>query len=754
MKRWLVPFMVILTHSFCLGSEEKEFLKIHRTSSEIIFDGICNESLWDEVVPLPMQMFRPNHGSKPTEKSEVFITFDDHFFYVGARLHYANGSKIRATSKIRDGVDGGSDFLGLLLDTFNDNENALCFETNPVGMRSDFSISNDAQVNMMERPFNRDWNTFWDVKTNTIDEVLHIELRIPFSSLRFQETDGKVIMGMTVWRTINSKQEWSIFPLMSSEFGMFGVWKPSQAQKIVLEGVTRTNPFYITPYVLGGFEEKQELNELGTDYERKDDYVGNVGLDVKYSINSNTTLDLTLNTDFAQVEVDDQMVNLTRFSLFFPEKRQFFLERSSLFSMKTGFLDQLFYSRRIGIYEDDIVPIYGGARIIGRSGKYDWGLMNMQTRYHEYYNEDEDSIEVIESTNYGVYRLRKQVFNERSYAGGMVTSKVDIKGNYNINGAVDLIVNPFKNDYITANYIQTFDSDAENTGPFWDHGKVFLNWENRANVGLTYNLMLSRAGPLYNPEMGFELIEDYSLVIASLGYGWNYNQPEIKLFSQQINAWSWYNKNNTDGLLDNHHSALGYIVSMKNGFQGNIDIIYSRENLRETFELSDSVYFEPGRYEYAHADGRFGTPMNKLFSFQTIFSLGQYYDGTNYTIGPAEIMMRVSPSVRLGLTYQYSKVDVNPRDQHFRSHLVRLKTDFTFTTKLSLLMYFQYSSDEKFGVNNIRFRYNPREGNDLYLVYNGQYNTHLTRELPSLPMNEVNTILLKYTYTFILEKKG
>jgi outer membrane cobalamin receptor len=191
---------------------------------------------------------------------------------------------------------------------------------------------------------------------------------------------------------------------------------------------------------------------------------------------------------------------------------------------------------------------------------------------------------------------------------------------------------------------------------------------------------------------------------------------------------------------------------MKNGYSGQFAVMYSYDNLDETFELSDDVYFETGEYNYSSLEASIRTPTNKLLALRASITAGQYYDGTIMTFGPAELTMRPSASMKFSLDYQHSQVDVNARDQHYKAHIARLKTDFTFTTKLSLLMFFQYSSDEKFGVNNIRFRYNPKEGNDLYLVYNGEYNSHLDRELPELPRSEANTILLKYTYTFIWGK--
>ncbi len=749
---WIFFLLLCFDTIGVYGRDEEDLLKIERASGEINFDGICDETAYDLLKPLPVEMYRPNHGSKPTEKSEIFVTFDDDYFYMAARLYYSNGGVIRATTKKRDGAEGGNDNFGILLDTFNDNENALCFETNPSGLRSDFTIDNDAQVNLGARPFNRSWNTFWDVKMKVIGDVWHVEMRIPFSSLRFQEVDGKVYMGMTVWRQVASKQEWNVYPLISNKLGSFSVWKPSQAKKVVLEGLHRTNPVYITPYVLAGLDMANELNETSSAYKLNNERKLSAGLDVKYSLTSNLTMDLTFNTDFAQVEADDQVVNLTRFSIFFPEKRQFFVERSSIFTIRTGYEDQLFYSRRIGLYEGEIIPIIAGVRLVGRAGKWDIGFMDMQTGSHEYIDEDTDSLVRIESTNYGVFRARRQVFNPTSYAGGMVTTKIDTKGNYNINAALDLIYNPFRNDYINVNYAQTFDSELPLTNAVFNHGKFYFNWANRSNIGLTYDFIFSRAGKYYDPEMGFERMEDYTRTYGLLGYGWVYNDEEKRMLNQQLMIWAWINKRNVDFITDLSRISIGYSFSMKKGYRANFDLFQYHEYLEEPFDLTDEVVFPVGYYDYTTLEGGFGTPSNKLIIFQARYTLGTYYDGIMAALGPVGITLRLNSSFNLGLDYQYNQINIPERDQYFKAHLARLRTELTFTTKLSLMMFFQYNTYDKFGINNIRFRYNPREGNDLYFVYNGNYNTFLTREDPNLPLLDRNTFIIKYTYTFIWNK--
>ena len=211
-------------------------------------------------------------------------------------------------------------------------------------------------------------------------------------------------MGITLQRKVARKTERLVYPPVPS-IANWAFLKPSLAQKIVLEGIHPQKPLYITPYGLSGLGQTFDLNEAGTSYPLENDAKGELGVDLKYGLTNNLTLDLSLNTDFAQVEADDQQVNLTRFSLFFPEKRQFFQERAGVFDFRTGGLSRLFHSRRIGLNDDgEPVRLLGGARLVGRAGRWDVGLLDMQTA---------DS-EALPSENFGVLRVRRQVFNAYS----------------------------------------------------------------------------------------------------------------------------------------------------------------------------------------------------------------------------------------------------------------------------------------------------------------------------------------------------
>ena len=436
---------------------------IPKITGQIVLDGLSNEPAWEGIESLPMVMHAPTFGIPPTEKTEVLIGYDDDYLYMAGRLYVSDPSFVQSTSKKRDFMGGNCDWFGLILDTFNDNENAVGFFTTPAGLRFDFTVFNDAQG---EFPVNISWNTFWDVKTAVTDEGWFVEMRVPFTSLRFQEIDGEIVMGLIVWRWIPKKNEQLIYPAIPPDWGMWSAWKPSLAHEIVLRDIPRRNPLYIAPYVLGGHGRSNELNDEETAYVRQDEAEFELGLDLKYGLTRNLTLDVTVNTDFAQVEADDQMVNLTRFSLFFPEKRLFFQERSSNFEFNLGGPQQLFYSRRIGLHDDKPVRIYGGLRVVGRLGAWDVGLLNMQTA------KTEESC----PENFGVLRVRRQVINPNTYIGGIVTSRLGDDGSYNVVYGLDGIFKLFGVDYLKAHWAQSFQHSLENDPLSFTPTRWSINW--------------------------------------------------------------------------------------------------------------------------------------------------------------------------------------------------------------------------------------------------------------------------------------
>ena len=305
------------------------------------------------------------------------MAYDDEYIWVGARLFMKDASKITFKSKERDELLLYDDSFYVFFDTYNDNENGLGFQTMPTGLRADIAISSDAQTggSYGTNSFNIDWNTFWDVKTTHDDKGWYVEMRIPFSSLKFKPRDGITTMGLLFRRGISYYNEIDTYPACDPKYGAAAITKPSLAATIEFEGAKPSKPVYVSPYVIGGNTRNWVLNNDRTEYIKNDEPELNAGLDVKYNINSNLTLDLTANTDFAQVEADDQQVNLTRYSLYFPEKRMFFQERASLFNFSLGGFSNLFYSRNIGLSRGEVCTGYTAVPgSVGRVRKMGHGI--------------------------------------------------------------------------------------------------------------------------------------------------------------------------------------------------------------------------------------------------------------------------------------------------------------------------------------------------------------------------------------------
>ncbi|MBN2266118.1 MAG: carbohydrate binding family 9 domain-containing protein, partial [Candidatus Aminicenantes bacterium] len=266
-------------------------LVLSRIQGPVTLDGRSDEAAWQGIAPLPCVCYLPDSGAAPSERTEILIAYDDDFLYAAGRMYDREPDKVQATSKKRDDMKLSNDWFCITLDTFVDRENALCFSTNPAGLRLDMTIFNDAQGDF---PADKNWNTFWDVATARDTEGWFAEIRIPLSSLRFQAAAGRVVMGLIATRYIARKNEAITFPFIPPKWGFWGSFKPSRTQPIVLEGVTRHRPLYVAPYVLGGYGRSYELDETETAYGAKDKFIFEPGLDVKYGLTNNLTLDLTL----------------------------------------------------------------------------------------------------------------------------------------------------------------------------------------------------------------------------------------------------------------------------------------------------------------------------------------------------------------------------------------------------------------------------------------------------------------------------
>jgi hypothetical protein len=720
-------------------------IQVPRISGPITLDGRVDEPAWEAIDPLPAVMHLPNFGAPPTERTEFRLAYDDDYIYFSCRNYDSDPPGIQAPTLRRDAANLTNDWCVLQLDTFNDKETGLAFGTTPAGIRTDVIWPDDGTGGG-----NFTWNTFWDAAVHRDEEGWYAEIRIPLSSLRFQDRggDGVVVMGMSAWRGIARKNELIIFPAIDNRWGGFSLIKASQYRAAAFDGIRPTRPLYVTPYAAGAAGRAWQLTDDGVGYQAADQRSFDVGGDIKYALASNLTLDVTVNTDFAQAEADNQQVNLTRFSLFFPEKRLFFQERGETFGFSVGGNERLFHSRRVGLVAGEPVPLVAGARLVGRVGEWDVGLLNMQT----------GGSDLVPSENLGVVRLRRRVLNPNSYVGGIVTTRfAGVGGGYNVLYGMDGILRLFGEDYLTVNWSQSFHDEeaaASEPGPEtpasitpYDRALARLFWERRGSDGLTYSLELVRTGDTFEPGLGFLFRRDYSKAAIGAGYGWRPG-PTSPLLRHGFGFDGTLFTRNADGSVETVEltAAAELELRSRHGFSAAITSTY--EDLRTGFDLSDHAQVPAGEHRFVAASLSYQPPDGSLLRTSADVRAGQFYDG-RIVSGSVSPIWFASRHLELGGTYEINRITFPARAQAFTARLARLRTQIMVNARLSGTAFVQYNGAADRVAGNVRVRYNPSEGHDLYLVWNEQLISDRLAHHPVPPRSENRALIIKYSRTLI-----
>ena len=717
-----------------LSVNASDTLQLTRISDRIVIDGDTYDSIWDAIAPLPLTSYEPIGGLPPSEPTEVRVAYDDRYIYASVRAYDSDPSGIRINSLYRDKMDG-SDFFHILLDTYNDNETAMVFAVNPAGVKFDAIISKDGVPIEGRDPVNVDYDTFWNVATRVDDTGWFAEIRIPFSRLGFQTVNGRVVMGMNVQRVIGRKNERVLFPAVPMNIPN-AFYKPTMAQKVSFEGIENRRPLHVTPYVTAGVDQKRILNTEETAYVKDNTYKLDAGFDLRYGISNNFNLDVTVNTDFAQVEADNQQVNLTRFSLFFPEKRQFFQERSSIFEFNTGGSARLFYSRRIGLTEDgDQVKILGGMRLTGRAKSWDIGLLNMQT----------GKTDTDPSENFGVVRVRRNVFNDYSYAGLMAVSRISTEGKYNIGYGTDGTLRLAKNDYFTWVWAQTLEEETLDAS-LLDNSRIRLAWFRRIRNGFSWETTYSRTGRNYNPAAGFNTRQNYYFLGQIFRYGW-VAKPSSRLLLSTLQVNGSFFRGLTSSKIETATIGTRWEATTKLGHNVYGQFSWQYEDIPAPFTILGHTIIDPGQYEFMHSVLGYKMASSRLVRANFQADVGTFYDGWRITL-EASPSWNVSKHLELQLSWLYNLITVPNSDGWFGEHVAQFKLNTAVNTHISTNAFIQMNTSGNIITANIRFRYNFQDGNDLWIVLNEGLNMQLTDFDPHLPRTASQTILVKYTHTF------
>jgi len=712
-----------------LAAQGRGEIELARLPEPIRLDGVVSDAEWGAVTPLPVSEYYPTFGGTASESSEFRAGYDDSFLYVSCRCFDSHPGAIRINSLYRDRLNGDDQFE-VLIDGFNDNETGLWFATNAAGVRLDRTISRDGVAT------NDSWNTVWESAATVTDRGWFAEIRIPLSSLGFQARGGRVVVGLTVTRFIARTNERMTYPAIEPQFDF---QRPSMMQDVVLAGVTPHRPVYLTPYLLGGVDRSSSLPAGAGAYRNEDNLVREVGADLRYDPGDNVHLDLSLNTDFAQVEADDEQVNLTRFPLFFPEKRQFFQERAGVFDFDFGAGGRLFHSRQIGLAPDRTpIRMLGGARMVTRAGAWDLAALDVQTERRD----------DIASENLGVTRIRRRVFNPFSYAGGMVTSRVDADGNYNVATGLDASIKVFGNDYLTTRSAATFDN-AQARPSLIDRSQFYLQWERRSSRGFYYTAQVHRAGRQYQPDLGFLPRSDFTR--GSL-FGEYAFWPQHSIFrSHGPGAIAIGYFDNQGSGVQSSNISYWWFFQLRSGAAGWVEMINNYEQVPERFELGKGVMVEPGGYRFPELWLNFSPPSGRRLRSGIDSRIGRFYDGWRIKV-KVDPTWNVSRYLELGATYELNRIRFPDRNTGLDVHVAGLRIGAAANARLSAISLLQLNSvDQRVGVN-LRLRYNFREGSDLWLVYDEGFNTDREAAAPGeprLPVSNGRVLRLKLTHTLV-----
>jgi len=704
-----------------------------RVESPPVVDGRLDEEVWRQASALTDFIQRiPRDGAPASEPTEVRILFDDQAIYVGVWLWDSNPSGIVQGEAIRDTRLDESDAVILVFDTYHDRQNGFVFGTNPSGIEYDGQVANEGagggfgggrQQGGAGGGFNLNWDGSWDVATSRDDRGWYAEFRIPFSTLRYG-TGEDPTWGLNVLRRIrrlNEESTWS--PLLRQH----NLWRVSSAG--ILQGLEPPirRLATVTPYLLQSTGRNWQLGE--TAYHGSAD----VGADAKIQVTQGLTLDLTVNTDFAQVEVDDQQVNLTRFSLFFPEKRPFFLENAGFFNVGTGG-SELFFSRRIGISGGVPVPIQGGGRLSGRTGGFNVGLLHIRTGADDDVSLPGGSL-AREGDAFSVVRVARELrgrsrvgtlFGHRT-ATGLASGHEDWNRTYAVDGQLGL------GEAVT---LTSFMGRTETPGREGsDH--VFHLSGNLATRDWRGFLTYREMGADFNPEIGFVNRRNYRTMS---GFVMHYIRPEAGPFLE-IRPHASYNtfRNLETGFEQSAYLHLDAHFETPSGHYFSPAFDWNRDGLERPFLIAPGITVAPGTYDAWTAAWRFNTNRSAPFSVDAGVDWGSFLSGTRRG-GYGAVSYRQGASASFSLRVDHNQVEL--AEGEFDVTLARLRAGYFFTPRLYLQSLIQYSDQVDTWSANVRLGWLNTAGTGLFIVYND------AQGFGTLEGPQSRSFIIKYTRQF------
>jgi len=688
-----------------VGRDVEGRVTVRATRAEIDVDGRLDEPIYGSIAPITEFIQQlPDEGEPASERTEAWVFFDDDNVYVSARLYESFPESERVANEMRRDANQlrQNDSFSAVFDTFLDRRNAVIFLVTPLGGFSDVAVTNEGAG------VNPDWNVVWDSRTSRFDGGWIVEMRIPFRSLRYRPGDNQS-WGFQLRRIIRRRNEASYLtrlPISAARGNsvIAGSWRVSQAA--TLEGIDvpgRSLNVEVKPYAIGGLRtDRVAATPINNDFD------GDAGVDLKYGITSNLTFDATYNTDFAQVEVDEQQVNLTRFSLFFPEKREFFLEGRGNFDFTSGMgSPSMFFSRRIGLQQSRVVPILYGGRVTGRVGDYSIGALNMHT--------DASDLTNIESTNFTVLRLRRDILS-RSTIGALFTNRSQsLVGDgssrlYGVDAGLAFGTDVTIDGYVTKSSVPGVSGrDLSYMGQFAFSGDRY---------GLTSGYLVVEDN--FNPEVGFLQRDNLRRYSGSARFSPRPASPAwIRRLSFVANAdYLW---TATTGDLETRQYGGDVGVELENSDQISLSVSDDFERLDRPFTIASGVVIQPGDYAFTSFRASYNLGEQRRASATIALRVGEFWSGTNTSLGVTRGRVELTPQVSLEPSYSINWVRLPEGD--FDTHVARLRVTYTITPRMYVSGLTQYNSSDDVFSTNFRFRWEWSAGSELFVVYSEDRDT-------------------------------
>jgi hypothetical protein len=668
-----------------------------RLTQPLRLDGRLDEAVYASVPPIDGFIQQvPVEGVPATEPTEVWIFFDEHTLYISARCFDSQPDRMAANELRRDNnnILSVNDNFSVTLDTFYDQRNAVFFQTNPIGALRDQAV--------VDGVFNVNWNAVWDVRTTRDDRGYTVEMAIPFKSLRYR-APGPQTWGINIRRQVKSKNEMSMLTRVPQSYGGNGVAQMAVAATLVgVETPAQSLNLEFKPYA---------ASSLTTDRAARvpfeNDLNADAGIDVKYGLTRSLTADFTVNTDFAQVEEDQQQVNLTRFNLFFPEKRDFFLEGQGIFDFggisgqrAQGLNPIVFFSRRIGLSAGQAVPVIAGGRVTGKAGRFDVGALTITTG-------DKPSAGAVQTT-FSAVRMRRNILR-RSSIGVITTGRWPASSgqDQNTTAGADADLRFFDNVQANLYWVRT--ASPGRPGDDASHRTRFLYDGDR------YGFEVDRVvvGSSFNPEVGFVRRTDFALNALMARFS-----PRLRR-GRAIRMLTW--QGNLEYVTDAGSSVLeDRIVTGRFGVEFNssdrVVVLLARqyERLPIDFAISPGVVVPAGGYAYELMEATYTLGQQRRVSGSLAAAHGSFYGGQRTSAGYSGRLgvsthFTVEPVITLNwVTLPYGE---------FTAHLAGARVSVTPTARLGFSALSQFNPAARTATSSMRMRWEYVPGSELFLVY-------------------------------------